>query len=330
MFIMTDHLPKKLKEQAILYILDEMDKIQRNRFEAEVKQNILLQNYMDEINSTLTLTQPITDIKPSQISLQGQRNILRGRIAQINDQETSSPSFVENIHTIITSIGRFRQPVWAVVTYVVIAFFAGSVYFSPTQNSSDNTTSLSYPSTIQELIQSGAINTADINIGQDNSPIQFALQSSSEVNISGTVEDELVRNLLFYLLLHDRNPGNRLKAIRLMEGIEPVNEAMMVMISSALSDPNPGIRLKSTQLLQQFAPNPTLIDACQKILLEETNEAIRMEALSILSSAPSPEIASTLHVISLMDENDHIREQATRVLAEMKEMYPPQRIESTQ
>ncbi len=327
---MPDKLSTDIQEQAILYLMNEMDGTTMLRFERQIEQSTELQTYIEEIRSTLSFTESLSTITPTEEMLQGQRNILRSQIASINEEQSSWTVWLSHrISEITRTLDHFRQPVWATVTYVALAFFIGN-YFSTNTSDAEKIPSPTNYTTIQELIQSGAIQTADINIGQNDTPVEFAIQASNEVNVSGNVEDQLVRDLLFYLLLNDKNPGNRLKAVKLMEQIEPVDETMMVILSSALSDPNPGVRLKSVRLLHQFEPNPTLIDACLKILLEEKNEAIRMEALSILSTSPSPEIASTLRVIRLVDENDFIREQTARVLADMNDLYPPQRIESIQ
>ncbi len=326
---MSDKLSNTLKEQAILYALNELEDAQVSSFQRQMDQNPRLLNYVEEIKATFSLTSPLAEIKPTEELLQGQRNILRSQIEKINQAEASwYAQPLKLIQTVFSSLNSYRQPAWAIAAYMALAFFIGS-YFSTNTIQQPELTPTNYP-TVQELIQSGAIHTADIHIGKNDDPVQFALQASNEVNIAGNVEDKLIRDLLFYLLLNDNNPGNRLKAVKLMEQIEPVNESMMVILSSALTDPNPGVRLKSVRLLHQFNTNPTMVDACLKILLEEKNEAIRMEALSILSSSPSQEIVSTLRVVSLVDENDYIREQTARVLADMNEMYPSESIKSIQ
>lgn len=327
---MPDQLTNELKEQAVLYLLNELDKSEILLFQQQIDTRPELRQYVEELKTTLSLTSSLAEITPSEEYLQGQRNILRSGIAKINQEKTTWYARpIRLVQTVFSSMDSYRQPAWAIAAYMAVAFFIGSYFSTNSIQPEPELSPKNYP-TIQELIQSGTIQTADIHIGKNNDPVQFALQASNEVNIAGNVEDKLIRDLLFYLLLNDNNPGNRLKAVKLMEQIEPVDESMMVILSSALSDPNPGVRLKSMRLLHQFDPNPTLIDACLKILLEEKNEAIRMEALSILSSAPTPEIASTLRVVSLVDENDYIREQTTHVLADMNEMYPPESIKSIQ
>ncbi|NOZ04400.1 MAG: HEAT repeat domain-containing protein [FCB group bacterium] len=330
---MPDKISRQLQKQASLYVLESLTAGEKSKFEAELKANASLNQYVQELRETLEATQLLTAVKPTEEYLAGQRNLLRGRIEQFEWQRKhkfSMESVLLSLESLKDTLFQSHQPVWAVITYVVIAFFAGRFILGPEPTIPDNLRSTPQID-IRKLISSGALSSAEINVtGNGHPAVNFALETNQSVNVSGGFQDETIRQLLFYLLLYDRNPGNRLKAVKLLENVTPIDEAKMVLTSSLLSDPNPGVRLRAVKLLEQYEPDNLLLDACQKVLLEDNNEAVRMGALNILAKQPTEKVIPTLQIVSLMDENDYIRDQATEILANLKDKISAESIEVKQ
>jgi len=88
----------------------------------------------------------------------------------------------------------------------------------------------------------------------------------------------------------------------------------MVLVSALLTDSNPGIRLKSIRLLSTYEPGKIIQDACMKVLLEDENEAVRLSAMDIMEMAPDVSMIPALQVVSVLDENDFIRDRAQELL----------------
>ncbi len=330
---MPDKIPRQLKKQASLYVLKALSAEEQAEFEAQLNANASLNEYVQELKGALEAARLFTTVEPTEEYLAGQRNLLRGRIEQFERARKRKIS-LENIFSSLAAVKKTlfqsRQPVWAVVTYVVIAFFAGK-FLSPPEPSSPDSLRTTPSIDIRKLISSGALSNAEINVtGNGHPAVNFALETNQSVNVSGGFQDETIRQLLFYLLLYDRNPGNRLKAVKLLENVKPIDEAKMVLTSSLLSDPNPGVRLRAVKLLEQYEPDNLLLEACQKVLLEDNNEAVRMGALAILAKQPTTKVIPTLQIVSLMDENDYIRDQATEILANLKDKIPAENIEVKQ
>ena len=150
--------------------------------------------------------------------------------------------------------------------------------------------------------------------GHRDGQIRFAVESRQDLELSGTANDELITNLLFYLLLHDQNPGKRLKAVKLLQNSQPAQETKMVLVSALLTDSNPGIRLKSIRLLSTYEPGKIIQDACMKVLMEDENEAVRLSAIDIMEMAPDVSMIPALQVVSILDDNDFIRDRAQELL----------------
>ena len=320
-------ISNKLKEKASLYVLDAMDIKTRQSFKTLIDHDDHLKQYVLELNNTLALTLDSFEYKPSEEELQGQRNLLRARTLQLDNSQSNVPLF-EKISHAFDSVLSPRQPVWAVVTYVVIAFIAGRFLSIPPQQG--DSTNQNFSSTgILNLIQEDAFSNIQFE-KSDNDNIRLALETKQNVDIAGGTNDEIIQQILYYLLLNDANPGKRLQAVRLIEAVPAQDSKKLVLISSVLSETNTGIRLRALDLLSQFETDKTIRDACLKILLEDQNEAVRMGALSILANSPSADIVPALRIVSLMDQNEYIRERAVEVMTDISYLAEDQALEVIQ
>lgn len=319
-------LTAKDRERATLYVLEALSVQEREAFESRLSNRPDLREYVTELESTLTLTSTISEEKPSEDMLQGQRNMLRGAIEHLESRKSGLPRLVgkvtESLKSFTNVLLNPRQPALAVASYIVIAFLAGRFLVPSAQpvNSTSQPVETASSMDIRKLLQSGVLSYADISLNQnEQSPVELSLHTNQEVSVSGTANDEEVQSLLGYLVLNDQNPGNRLKALDLLASVQPQQELKMVLVSSVLSDPNPGVRLRSIKLLKQFPRDELMINACQKVLLEDTNEAIRMAALDILAKQPTKNMLPILHVVSAMDENDYIRNKSRELLVQLND-----------
>ncbi len=320
-------IPNKLKEQATLYVMDALDSDERQAFETKLIAEPNLKDYVKELEGTLSLTSDSFSYKPSEEELQGQRNLLRARVTQLSSLKSPS-SLLDKFRDIFETVLSPRQPVWAVASYVVIAFVVGRfLAVNPVQDiSADNGFS---SAAIMGLIQEGALSDVQFEKTDDES-IRLAVETKQNVDVSGGTNDETIQQILYYLLLNDANPGKRLKAVNLLETVPSHDNKKLVLVSSVLTESNAGVRLRALELLSKFETDKTIRDACLKILLEDENEAVRMGALSILANSPSADIVPALRVVSLMDQNEYIRERAAEVMDEISYLAEDEAIEVKQ
>ncbi|MFQ6611842.1 MAG: HEAT repeat domain-containing protein [Fidelibacterota bacterium] len=326
---MPNKLNKKLKEQAMLYALETLSEQDRRNFENILRTSSQLQEYLNELQSTLKLTGSSLKISFDETYLQGQRNLLRGRILQLEQEwnQNSTPGkILKSISNGARTLFTPRQPVWAVATYIVIAFLIGQFIPSGFYQKTNNQSTYS-SSEIMDLIQGGGLTNVDLEPGDTGGKLEMALETKGSIDISGGFNDETIQQILYYMLLNDTNPGKRLRALKFLTKIPDLDNKKLVLISSVLTDPNSGIRLRALEQLSNFEPDKTITEACTKLLLEDENEAVRMGALAILGKAPTTEIIPVLRVVSLMDENPYIRDRASEILDEVNEQADAGKIE---
>ncbi len=316
---MSDSIPDQLREQAFEYVSGLLSPTEAKEFEEQLSGDHLLKKLVKEYQSTLNLSHDVFDFIPSDEELQSQRLQLRGRIDQINSQD----NHVFRWRIISSKIKHFLtspQPAWAVISYMVIAVILSKMIpMGESKNHSIN---------VAELLQSHELKKVKlVNSFQGDDRIHFALETGDDMDISGQLNDENIQQLLFYLLLNDKNPGKRLKAIRLLMDSAPQTEAQSVLVSALLTDSNPGVRLRSIEILRNYEPSELILEACIKVLLEDDNEAVRQYALEILSENPIEKALPVLQIVSVMDENEFIRAQATLTLHSFKESIEPDLLE---
>ncbi len=310
---MSETLAKYLKKQAALYLCDALPADEKTAFQKRLATDADLQTYVEELQNTVSITGAIRHLRPTEEYLESQRNLLKGRIAQIAHKESLSSRFNKFWYTGIGFLFDRRQPVWAVATYAVIAFMIGRYAVKPELPA---TTETGQQPRIQEILKQGSIRNARLYFtGNQSQPLRVAFETTENMVFSGDLSDDGLQELVQYLVLNDKNVGNRLKAVDLLQAHPIPEDVQLVLISSMLTDVNSGVRLKAARALQQVeTSSPTLLQACQKVLLEEENDAVRQEAINILARFPDPSLVPTLRVVSAMDENVYIRNQAKEIL----------------
>ena len=305
---MHKSLSDNQKKLASLYVLDALTEAEQITFENELAQNEDLQFYVRSLESTLDVTSSAGMPAPDDIELQSQRNLLRANIDTMASQKAKiSPGIWEQIKAWIQT----PTPAWVNLALVAAAFALGLYMMKPIPQQTPEKPEIG----IKELLRSGQLGQIKFaENGHRDGQIRFAVESRQNLELSGTANDELIANLLFYLLLHDQNPGKRLKAVKLLQNSQPAQETKMVLVSALLTDSNPGIRLKSIRLLSTYEPGKIIQDACMKVLLEDENEAVRLSAMDIMEKAPDVSMIPALQVVSVLDENDFIRDRAQELL----------------
>ena len=319
-------MPKSLsdhqKKLASLYVLDALTEAEQITFEHELTQNEDLQSHVRSLESTLNVTSSAKMATPDEIELQSQRNLLRTNIDAMASEEVKiAPGIWEYLKAWIQT----PTPAWVNLASVAAAFALGLYMMKPIPQQTPEKPEID----IKRLLRSGQLGQIKFaENGHRDGQIRFAVESRQDLELSGTANDELITNLLFYLLLHDQNPGKRLKAVKLLQNSQPAQETKMVLVSALLTDSNPGIRLKSIRLLSTYEPGKIIQDACMKVLMEDENEAVRLSAIDIMEMAPDVSMIPALQVVSVLDDNDFIRDRAQELLRTFSSDQTDSRVEA--
>ena len=330
---MSNKISEQQKKQAALYICNALSITAKRKIDQELKTNSELQDYINELKSAIETTRSFSTIGPSQEFLQGSRNLLRGRIQVITKKKSANSllsNILDKIKSGVTVIAKKRQPVWAVVTYIIIGLLAGRLLLT---HGGDKPIDISGQEKVDmnKLIQSGVL--SDLQIDQSTlspSSIKFVSHTDNRFNVSGNINDKNIRKILYYLLLNDDDINNRYQAGKQINRITPDNESRMVLISSVLSETDQRVRLQSMETLSRYQSSPDLINACKRILLDDHDHTMRLESLNILEKNMSSDLIPLLELVSKMDDNSSVRDKANELLTELQKPVSIENNEVTQ
>jgi len=321
----SERIPRQLQKTASQYVLGLLGEKQHREFEKILEKTPALQTFVTELKTTLTLTEKTLYMEPSEEYLMSQRVLLRGRIEALEGSKAVRYSSSLQRPVPVSWIYHPWATIVGLVAVMVLVFLVGRYSAGATSQTISLDQSVQ---DIADLLETGQLNNVQFReLNGGNKIVEVKGDVSRGLNISGTPTDQRIQKILYYLLLHDTNPGTRLKAVKYLAEIPSQEEKKLVLISALLSDPNPGVRRRAAQLLKGYTPDELIVEASMKALLEDENEAIRMEALNIMRKQPTPEMMPVLQVVSLMDENEYIRAQARQIIETLREPNNDNRIE---
>ncbi|MBM4168699.1 MAG: hypothetical protein FJ215_06030 [Ignavibacteria bacterium] len=158
--------------------------------------------------------------------------------------------------------------------------------------------------------------------------IEFTFDALTPVRVKGSVSDQRIQRVLAQALLHEHNPGVRIRAVSAFAQ-SPMREADPI-IKQALfevlrTDENAGVRKAALMVLRALPFDREIRDALISILLRDTNDGIRIEAISYLGEIEknqmslSNENRRALEKKMSEEKNDYIRNQTLTLIREVRE-----------
>lgn len=134
------------------------------------------------------------------------------------------------------------------------------------------------------------------------------------LNLQGTIQDGVVRQLVFGALQQDvANPGARLSAVEILTQ-QPFDENVKGGLIHALTqDPVPGVRMKALDSLKAFSGDAEVRTALVEALRKDDVPGIRAGAIEALTPqhAGDEEVSRAIEEAKY-DDNAYVRMIATR------------------
>lgn len=146
-----------------------------------------------------------------------------------------------------------------------------------------------------DKMQLGAIRFAP---GADAAPgtLQLQLQAEQPVTLSGTLDDNDVRQVMTYVVTKsDRfDAGVRLDCLEALKARVHDTEIREALVEAARTDQNPAIRMKALEALREVADEQDVREVLLVTLNHDANPGVRVEAVNLLvrslelSAVPQP------------------------------------------
>jgi hypothetical protein len=148
-----------------------------------------------------------------------------------------------------------------------------------------------------------------VNANSTTGDVELAGEVVQPLRLSGKMEDETVRGLLFSALTDESNPGSRLRAAEVLAQKSSGDQAIKeVLIHALVNDDNPGVRLEALKGLKAYAGEEVVRQALVHALANDQNAGIRMGAIEALTQYSTDEqVARTVQEVTKDDDNAYIR-----------------------
>lgn len=319
---MSEPVTDRLKELAVLYVVEELSGKELTDFERILSEDDALTSYIDELRTTLGDAASLPFREPSEAFLKGQRNILRGRIHLISKEPFLArvgDSIRRRLSAVADSLSAPKRPVLAAIGYVVVGLLIGRFLLTwPITMGDFLPSTFADEQRLLKAMEMGQLKAERMQFVQNGTErLVFHLKDDDEFTYTASPQDDITRDLLGYIALNEPNPGKRLKSIKLATSLTADEKVKMILVSALLDDDNTGIRLRAIKSLTDYPDDNTIWKAAMKALLEDDNTAVRIEALSLLARNPRESLIPVLQVVSRLDENEFIRDEAEAVLVEL-------------
>lgn len=152
--------------------------------------------------------------------------------------------------------------------------------------------------------------------------VQITVDEVRRHQVSGTVQDPQIQELLVSGVTDGSNPNVRLKSIQVLHEApaggaanEPVRQALLGALQH---DPSASVRLKALDGLQQFAGEAEVKLALANVLQKDDDANVRVRAIDLLASHHDDSLVGVLQNVVQKEDNSYVRAQITQLLAQMK------------
>ena len=164
--------------------------------------------------------------------------------------------------------------------------------------------------------------------GEDDSPrVELQLRSQQPVTLSGTVNNDDVKDVLLGVLRNGERfcPDVRLDAVDLLRARNNDPDVRAALCHTVRSDRNAAVRLKALEALDGTEPEDIVQQTLLSALVDDDNPGVRVEAINELRElAANGRVSSNDgHMLSVLrdrmqkDPNTYIRLQSAQAIREL-------------
>ncbi len=310
------------REWLVLEMVDELAADQKSLLEEHLRSCEECTRERAELSKlhALTAKREVVDVSDEFLS-EARRN-MRDAIRQ----ERTKRGFRDRVATLLDHLVPIvLKPAIVSVSMLVVGVGIGHILFAPS-----GTIGTSGNEWIDAAERGEAFITSVQFVDPDprDGEIEFTFDALTPVRVRGSVSDQRIQRVLAQTLLHEHNPGVRIRAVSAFAQspkgeTDPVIKQALFEVLRA--DENAGVRKAALMVLRSLPFDRDIRDALISILLRDTNDGIRIEAISYLGEIEknqmslSNEYRRALEKKMSEEKNDYIRNQTLTLIREVRE-----------
>ncbi|MBI2678308.1 MAG: HEAT repeat domain-containing protein [Candidatus Koribacter versatilis] len=306
-----------IKENAALYVYEELPDDQRHEFEQHVERCAECKRELAAVNEFKVTMAAVSPAEPSPNLLAGARMKLQEAL------ETASQShgwsrFAFDFAGWLTQV---KLSPALTVALLIFGFGAGTM------------ATYSYligrgagPSgTVAGVNQPNEAAIAGIrNIVQEpnSNKVQINYDTLTPAQKEGSLDDPAIQQLLLFAARNNTNSGNRIDAVSLLVQKPEDSKVREALVYALRYDKNVGVRLKALEALRPYVKEDVRVrDAMLEALMGDANPGVRAQALGVVKNVrQDASVRAVLMQLADKDTNVFIKNESKRLLAQTPEM----------
>ncbi len=148
--------------------------------------------------------------------------------------------------------------------------------------------------------------------------VRIGLEETRQRVVSGTIDDQRIRDLLMAATRDPNDPGLRVESVDLLRSKSATTDVRAALLHVLQHDSNAGVRLKALEGIKHFAADPEVRAALAQVLLADDNPGVRTQVIDLLVTRSDHALVGTLQELLRKEDNDYIRLRTQRALQAMK------------
>jgi len=304
---------KQFRRWILLAGYDELPANQKNMLEKHIKNCSECQLDYEEAEKAMRMLDQKIQLEPTVVQLETNRAELHQRLlflTQPRFQKTWTTKLWQIVSLDFAPVLRFATA----AALLIIGIFLGNLFF----RSSDSGFEFDQQQ-LSGLDEAKISNIESIQYDPLTRQVSITLSTVNDMTIQGNVEKAEIQQLLAQTLMTEDRPNIRLKTVRALQHTKSLNENVIHALSELIDkEKNPGIRLKAVKLLTSIpitsSVKNTLSRVLIRVLLNDSNSAIRIEAFKGLSKIDNGSVAPVILSAVKNDSSEYIQTKAKQIL----------------
>jgi HEAT repeats/Putative zinc-finger len=207
----------------------------------------------------------------------------------------------------------------ALAAAIFIVGFAGGI--GATYQVLNGRTSGPLPS-VMAPVESSITGISSISQEPGSNQISIKYNTVSTQEAQGALNDQRIQQLLLFAARNNYNSGVRMDSVDLLTQQPNETHVREALLYALRYDSNPGVRLKALEGLGPYVKDDVRVrDAVLEALMNDSNPGLRTQALHLLEPCRADSsVRSVLQRLAESDQNQYIKSQARRELAQLPEI----------
>ncbi|GMQ81307.1 MAG: hypothetical protein BMS9Abin05_0738 [Rhodothermia bacterium] len=306
---------KHEKKDLVLHYYGELDEAQSVEIELRLLDCCACEEYYAELVAMESRVPRTPSVEPDETDMAAIRKATALRLRENEGQRSRRMEPRRYI---------WPAPIWArvsVVTAVAVLAFAGGRI----SGGSGLVTS-------RDVSESKIADISDIEFDHETGEVNVEYRTVGVSSVRGSLADRKIRTLLNYALTNADNPATRLRAVKMLNMLEPdvvqPDQELVTALGVIIrDDSNDGIKLQAITALRKVYGGAELDNDLRALLMQildtSSNSALRIEAFEVLTESElARQDLTRVLARAARDENSFVRFRARSAMDDFDGTIP--------